>query len=133
MQAEVTGSHAGWQLALGERHGQILGEAWTAAVTSMQARGPEEMKVALDQAIMAKSSTVTRNGTTPEMAVFGRSLRLPGGLLADDDDSNLTALQALGADGEMARAYKARHEARMAILRLDVQDIAARGDTWAKQ
>ena len=42
--------------------------------------------------------------------------------MADDDDSNLTALQAMGADGETARAFKARHGARMAILRLDVQD-----------
>ena len=120
--AEVTGSHAGWQLALAERHGGILGVMWDACIQEHAAAGKEDMKKTLACAVLAKNSTITRNGYTPDQAVFGHELRFPGGNTEDDDEFNLAAHQALGQDGEVARAAAMRHSAKIALMRLDVQD-----------
>jgi hypothetical protein len=124
--AEVTGSYAPWQLALGERHGGILGNSWQAVVHEHQCNDRDSIKLALDSALLAKNSTVTRNGFTANQAVFGHEPRDPTDPHADDDETNITALQA---GGEVGRAAAMRHTAKMALLKLSVTDKLRRAMT----
>ena len=119
---EVTGSHAPWQLAAGERHGGILGSIWQAIITEHQCSDRRGIKMALDSALHAKNSMLTRNGYNAYSAVFGQEPRNPFSLLTDDDDTNLTSRQALGQDGEVGEMASVRHTARMAVLKLDTSD-----------
>ena len=41
----VTGSHTGWQLGHAERHGALLGTAWSALIYEHQVTDREAMKV----------------------------------------------------------------------------------------
>ena len=116
----VTGSHAGWQLSFGERHGGILDLILGSVVTEHQVEGYSQLKLALSVAVQAKNSTITKDGYTPAQRVFGHELRFPD--LLEQDQEALGFAEALGADGEVARAHKMRLTARMAMLRTDVQE-----------
>ncbi|CAK9114738.1 unnamed protein product [Durusdinium trenchii] len=61
----LTGSHAGWQLAVGERHGGILGTMVGAITTEHVTEGFHGMKLALSSALAAKNMTITRDGFSP--------------------------------------------------------------------
>ena len=69
--SKVTGAHAGWQLGVGERHGDLLGQALHSVVAEHTVEGYAAMKEALACACMAKNATVTRDGYTPNQRVFG--------------------------------------------------------------
>ena len=125
---EVTGVQAPWQLAVGERHGGILGGLWRAVVHEHQCSDRESMKAALDAAVHAKNSTMTRNGFTPYQAVFGFHPRDPCSALQEDGQDNLPSAD-LGPDCEAGRAAAMRHTAKLAILRLDVKDKLRRAVT----
>jgi len=56
---------------------------------------------------------MTRNGMTPEQAVFGKSLRWFNAATQDDND---TMLAALGSDGEAWLAAQIRATARIALI-----------------
>ena len=127
--ADVTGSHAPWQLAVGERHGGLLGVAWQAAIVEHRAEGRADIKTALDAAVLAKNTTITRSGFTPYQTVYGLLPRDPASVLADDDETNLTAHQALGFQGETGRAASMRHSAKIALLKLDASDKLRRAIT----
>ena len=116
----VTGSHAGWQLSFAERHGGLLDLILGAVIREHSVEGYSEMKLALSVAVQAKNATITKDGYTPAQRVFGHELRLPS-LLEEEQDA-LSFAEALGADGEVARAHKMRMTARMAMLRNDVQE-----------
>ena len=125
---EVTGVQAPWQLAVGERHGGILGGLWRAVIHEHQCSDRECMKAALDAAVHAKNSTMTRNGFTPYQAVFGFHPRDPCSALQEDGQDNLPSAD-LGPDCEAGRAAAMRHTAKLAILRLDVKDKLRRAVT----
>ena len=116
----VTGSHAGWQLSFAERHGGLLDLVLGAVVTEHHVEGYSRMKEALAVAVQAKNATITKDGFTPAERVFGHELRFPS--LLEDEQESLSFAEALGADGEVARAHKMRMTARMAMLRTDVQE-----------
>ena len=116
----VTGSHAGWQLSFAERYGGLLDLILGAVIREHSVEGYSEMKLALSVAVQAKNATITKDGYTPAQRVFGHELRLPS-LLEEEQDA-LSFAEALGADGEVARAHKMRMTARMAMLRTDVQE-----------
>ena len=63
---------------------------------------------------------MTRNGLTPEQAVFGRALRWPG--VAGTADENEIPLASLGTEGEAWLASQIRAAARMALLSRDASD-----------
>jgi hypothetical protein len=126
--SRVAGAHAGWQVAMGERHGGIHATMATAIIHEQQVESREDMALSLACASQAKNSLMKRNGHSPEQGVFGRALRLVGGNLADDDDAGLAALDA---QGEAARATRMRATASHAFLRLDVQDKLRRALTRA--
>ena len=69
----VTGSHAGWQLSFGERHGGILDLILGSVVTEHQVEGYSQLKLALSVAVQAKNSTITKDGYTPAQRVLDTS------------------------------------------------------------
>ena len=77
------------------------------------------MKLALSAAVQGKNATITKDGYTPAQRVFGHEVRFPG--LTEEEEAASFA-EALGAEGEVARAHKMRMTARMALLRSDVQE-----------
>ena len=107
---QVTGSHAPWQLSLAERHGGILGNIWQAVITEHQCSDRRSVKLALDSALLAKNTTMTRNGHNAYMALLGQEPRNPTSLLADDDEIDINSKQALG------------QSAPMSLIKLDVSD-----------
>lgn len=84
IQSKTTGSHAGWQHALAERHGGLLGIAWHALVVQYSIVDRSDMAVALAAAIEAKNEVMTRRGYSPNMMVFGKNVTYPE-LLGEDD------------------------------------------------
>lgn len=115
----VTGAHAPWQLAIGERHGEILGVMIQAVVEEHSVEGYRAMKTALAAAVMAKNATVTREGYTPNQRVFGVEHRWPS---LTDEDVGPTFAEAVNTDSEVARAHRMRTTARIALLRQDVRE-----------
>ena len=82
--SRAVGAHAPWQHGLAERHGGILGNIWTKLIQQTGATDKKDVKRMLCVCVQAKNATLTRNGVTPEMAVFGRALRWTSHN-ADDD------------------------------------------------
>ena len=121
IQSKTTGSHAGWQHALAERHGGLLGITWHALVVQYSIVEKGDMAVALAAAIEAKNEVMTRRGYSPNMMVFGKNVTYPE-LLGEEDVDPITLAQNLDVDCEMAKRSKMRQEARMTLLRDDVQE-----------
>ena len=116
----TTGSHAGWQHALAERHGGLLGITWHALVVNFRVVSRADMALSLAAAVEAKNETVTRRGYSPNMLVFGKSIHYPE-LLGEEQFDQVTMSQALDTESEMARRSKMRMHARQVLLRDDVQ------------
>lgn len=117
---KFTGSHAAWQLGHTERHGALLGIAWSALVFEHQVQDRNGMKVTLMCAIQAKNQVVTRRGYSANALVFGRQSVLPD-LLEDDAISSTALGQALSTDTEVARQAEMRSLAKRALLHKDAQ------------
>ena len=115
----VVGAHAPWQHGFAERHGGILGTIWNKMVKQFGIEGRSSAKFLLNLCTQAKNATLTRNGMSPEQAVFGRSLRWP---LVGTTDEDEIPLAALGTDGEAWLASQIRAAARMALLSRDASD-----------
>lgn len=111
----LTGAHAGWQLSLAERHGGLLALILEAIIIEHQIEGFNQLKDALSAATAAKNQTVSRDGYTPSQRLFGQEVRFPG---LTDDEERLSFAEAIGTEGEVARAHKLRLTARMALLRV---------------
>ena len=116
----TTGSHAGWQHALAERRGALLGVCWHALVVDFRIESRHDMAVSLAAAVDAKNETITRQGFSPNVLVFGKSISYPE-LLADGDYDAVTMAQAMDVDCEMAKRSRMRNQARQVLLREDVQ------------
>ena len=78
------------------------------------------MAIALASALDAKNETVTRQGYSPNMLVFGTCINYPE-LLGEDDYDQATMAQAMDAECEMAQRSKIRNHARQVLLRDGVQ------------
>ena len=74
--SRAVGANAPWQHGVVERHGGLLGTMWRKLVYEFDVKGSWMATVCLASIINAKKSTMTRNGMTPEQAVFGRSYAL---------------------------------------------------------
>lgn len=69
----TTGSHAGWQHALAERHGGLLGITWHANVVNFRVVSREDMALSLAAAIEAKNETVIDVAIAPTCWFLGRA------------------------------------------------------------
>ncbi|CAE8702081.1 unnamed protein product [Polarella glacialis] len=116
--SKVTGSHAGFQLAVGERHGGILNNILMAIVYEHQVEGKPQMAMALAAAITAKNSLLKRHGYTPEQAVFGRSLNWAQDLVDEPEDCKASSFQDVG---DVATTASMRRTACQAFFRHDLQ------------
>ena len=83
---KLSGAGAAWQNGIAERHGGILGTIWRKLAYEHDIKGKYLVEIALASVVQAKSATMTRNGTTPEQAAFGRSLRFTEATNNDDDE-----------------------------------------------
>ena len=119
--SRVTGSYAAWQNGLAERHGALLGTAWTAVIEEMQVVGRQAMKSALSCAIQAKNATISRQGHSAHFLVFGRQAFFPE-LLDEEIWGSASLGHALSVEGEVARLSEQRAAAKVALLRGDVQE-----------
>eukprot|EP00971_Amphidinium_carterae_P139135 2757415-Amphidinium_carterae.1 len=70
----IAGSHSPWQVAVGERHGQILGFTLSAVLYDQHVSSWPHLKMAVASCIQAKNAQIKRSGYSPEQVVFGRSL-----------------------------------------------------------
>ena len=73
----VTGSHAGWQLAVGERHGGILGTMVGAITTEHVTEGFHGMKLALSSALAAKNIPLPVMALAPTKGCLERRSVIP--------------------------------------------------------
>ena len=95
---------------------RILG----AVVAEHQNEGYSSMKLALSAAVQGKNATITNDGYyTLAQRVFEHEVKFPG--LTEEEEAASFA-EALGTEGEVARAHEMRMTARMALLRTDVQE-----------
>eukprot|EP00435_Cladocopium_sp_Y103_P057834 s201_g20.t1 len=115
----VTGSHAPWQLSVGERHGAILGTMISAITAEHATEGFSGMKLVVACATAAKNGTVTRDGFTPNQRLFGAEVKFPS---LTEDNAKPSFAEALDSESEYARAHKMRICARLALIRMDVQE-----------
>ena len=92
----VVGSHAVWQHGNAERHGSTLGTMWRKLAYEFKVEDRKTADMVIACICQAKNSLMTRNGMTPEQAVFGRSLRFTEQAIRDDDE---IMMQVLGAEG----------------------------------
>ena len=123
-----TGSHAAWQLGHAERHGALIGVAWSSIIHEKKIEGREGMKVALLCAQQAKNAVVTRRGYSANALVFGRQCNFPD--LLDDESSTMTTMgQALSQDTEVARQAEMRAAGKRALLHQDAQEKLKRALT----
>ena len=123
-----TGSHAAWQLGHAERHGALIGVAWSSIIHEKKIEGREGMKVALLCAQQAKNAVVTRRGYSANALVFGRQCNFPD--LLDDESSTMTTLgKALSQDTEVARQAEMRAAGKRALLHQDAQEKLKRALT----
>ena len=119
----VTGAHAGWQLAIGERRGGILGTMVSAITAEHTIEGFTGMKLALAAATSAKNQTITKDGFTPNQRVFGQEVRFPSLV---EEDAKPSFAEALDTHTEFARSHHMRITARLALIRMDVQEKVKR-------
>ena len=123
-----TGSHAAWQLGHAERHGALIGVAWSSIIHEKKIEGREGMKMALLCAQQAKNAVVTRRGYSANALVFGRQCNFPD--LLDDESSTMTTMgQALSQDTEVARQAEMRAAGKRALLHQDAQEKLKRALT----
>lgn len=115
--SRAVGAHAPWHHGIAERHGGILGNIWNKLIQQTGATGKKELRRILCACVQAKNSTMTRNGSTPGMAVFGRALRWPN----NTDDANYE-LAALGADGEAWKMRQLRSADKVAMVERDASE-----------
>jgi len=119
LDTRCVGSHAPWQHGLTERHGAILGEIWAKMVYQFGIKGSKDTKRAIAICCQAKNATMTRNGISPEQAVFGRPLRWTESSNKDDEE---IMMSALGADGEAWKSAQIRSAARISLINRDASD-----------
>ena len=117
--SKVTGSYAAWQNGLAERHGALLGTAWTAVIEEMQVAGRQAMKSALSCAIQAKNASISRQGHSAHFLVFGRQAFFPE-LLDEEVWGSASLGHALSVESEVAGLSEQRAAAKVALLRGDV-------------
>ena len=67
--------------------------------------------------------TITRDGFSPNQRVFGQELKFPS---LTEEDIKPSFAEALDADSEYARAHRMRITARLALIRMDVQEKVKR-------
>ena len=115
----VTGAHAGWQLSVGERHGSILGNMISAITAEHNSEGFNAMKLVISSAVAAKNMTVTKDGFTPNQRLYGSEIKFPS---LTEDNAKPSFAEALDAESEYARAHRMRICARLALIRMDVQE-----------
>ena len=116
---DITASHAGWQLAAGERHGGLLADLMQAIVHEHSLEGYHAMKEGLAAAVQAKNSTLTKDGFTPNQRVFGFECKWPS---LNDEEVKLSFAEGLSVESEVARAHRMRTTARVALIRNDVRE-----------
>ena len=124
----VTGSHSGWQLGHAERHGALLGTAWSALIYEHQVTDREGMKTTLMCAVQAKNQLISRRGYSANTLVFGKQSNFPD-LLDDDPVTSTTLGQALSTETEVARQAEMRALAKRALLHKDAQEKLKRALT----
>ena len=76
-------------------------------------------KRVLSKCIQAKNATMTRNGVTSEMAVFGRGLRWSESANKDGDE---ILMSVLDADGPAWLDAQERAAAKIAMIGRDASD-----------
>ena len=121
--SDVTGAHAGWQLAAGERHGGMLGDLVHAVVQEHSLEGYHQLKEGLAAAVAAKNATLTKDGYTPNQRVFGVEVRWPS---LNDEEVRLSFAEGITVDSEVSRAHRMRTTARIALIRHDVKEKVRR-------
>ena len=107
----LTKAHAGWQLSVGERHGDILG-TMLAAITAEHVihviEGYRSRKSALAAATSAKNMTVTRDGHTHQAS--GSELKYRD---LTEENVGPSYVESSDSESEFARAHKMRITARL--------------------
>lgn len=101
------------QVGLIERHNGLFAGYFGEILSDTQPVSEEEYQEALHQAVLVKNQGLHKSGATPEMCVFGRHRRLPGGLLSNPDSVTGT-LPMFGSGVNFAMKCRASARKRLA-------------------
>eukprot|EP00971_Amphidinium_carterae_P263155 5221249-Amphidinium_carterae.1 len=112
-------AYAPHQAGKTERAGGLFKEQLTLALETAEIANADELEILTAEVCSARNSFVDRSGYTSHQRVFGRSIRAPPSLLAED---HLSAEQlAMPAKVEYAKADKIRTSALASLFRLDAR------------
>lgn len=113
----VTGSEAGWQNGMVERHGGILKVIFRHIIEDVPVCGEDEVEMALIAATLAKNQLASVHGFSPIQHVLGQDVRLPASLLDGPDD--IASHSWAMSSGPFQKRLAMREAARCAWVRLD--------------
>ena len=103
-----------WQNGRAERAVQSMKSKLKTVIADTTAT-LDELEICLTQVVAAHNQMYDRFGFSPNQRVFGRSIRLPGSLLADDSVDSQLVQEAAG--DEMKRTWEIREAAQLAWLK----------------
>ncbi|CAE7941930.1 unnamed protein product [Symbiodinium sp. KB8] len=111
---------AAWQRGRLERHGDILKDMLSRLDLESPIINDVIFDQVLQQAVLAKNSLVRHSGFSPEQIVFGKSLRLPGSNVSDEDSTAHALAEGADLESEAFRQkLDIRCKARRAFLEAD--------------
>ena len=111
---------AHWQNSRAERHGGILQVMLNKMDHEESIKSYSELSIALSQATMTKNQWSRHRGFAPELLVFGRSARLPGSVVSDEERaSHEVALQDMPEGQRFREELAVRERARKAFATVD--------------
>lgn len=115
---KVSAKDSHWQLGRVEAHGAILKGMLTRMDVERSINDAENFRKALIQACHAKNTLTRKSGYSPEQAVLGKSTRLPGSVISDEDATSHAKLVDEG-NVTFKETLDLRETARKAFISLD--------------
>ncbi|CAE7354719.1 unnamed protein product [Symbiodinium microadriaticum] len=112
-----------WQNGKAERTVQTLKNKILLTIKDITAH-EEELDVVVAHVVSAYNSMYDRHGFTPDQRVFGRSVRMPASLLADDRLNQELLMESAG--DAVQRSWDIRSAARQAWLKKDDAEAVRR-------
>ena len=115
---KVSARDSHWQLGRVEAHGAILKGMLTRMDTEQPIQDIDAFRKALIQACHAKNTLTRKSGYSPEQAVLGKSTRLPGSVMSDEDAISHAKLVDEG-NVSFKETLDLRENARKAFISMD--------------
>ena len=111
-------SAAPWQRGRIEKHGDLIKETLNRINSEQKIENERDFDIALRHAFQAKNSLANKGGFSPEQAVLGNAIRVPGSISQDEGLMTHVASEEPGSQ-VFQRKMEIRQKARKAFLAAD--------------